>query len=373
MSEKKILVNEPHISSRAKKYVSKALQQGWISSVGPFVEEFETSFAQYIGVAHATTVSNGTAALHLAFAALKLKPGDEVIIPDQTIISCALAPIYLGLTPVFVDVEKDTGNIAVAELEKHITKKTKAILVVHLFGHPADMDAVMSIAKKHNLFVIEDCAQAHGSRYKGKKCGTFGDLATFSFYGNKVLTTGEGGMVVSNNRKYITTVASLKNLSHKKNRRFYHEHIGFNYRMGSLQAALGIANLQDIETNIQKKRRMARTYTKKLNTVSNIVLPTEKDYARSTYWMYNIVLHPSQKYSRKKLIAFLSKKNIDTREYFHPLHKQPILKKYVKKGQVFPNSTYLSKQGLYLPSGLNLEQSEIATVSAAVTEFFTKT
>lgn len=370
MFNKKILVNEPYISERAKQYVRNSLDQGWISSGGPFVDAFEESFAKYLGVKYATSVSNGTAALHLAFAALDLKPGDEVIIPDQTIISCALGPVYLGLTPVFVDVEKDTGNISASELKKHITKKTKAILVVHLFGHTTDMSPIMKIAKRYNLFVIEDCAQAHGSLYKGKKCGTFGDIATFSFYGNKIVTTGEGGMVTTNHKRYIDSVTSLKNLAHKKNRRFYHEQIGFNYRMGSLQAALGMANLEDIDTFIEKKRKMATAYKKLLSGNEHIILPVEKDYAFSTYWMYNIVVKPSKKYSRKKLVEFLRKKNIDTREYFFPLHAQPVLKKFVKTAQFFPNSKFLSKKGLYLPSGLNIQLSEVEAVCNQLNTFF---
>lgn len=368
----RIPVNEPIVSESAKALVNDALDTGWISSAGKYVETFEREFAEYVGVSHAVSCSNGTAALHLALLALDLQPGDEILIPDHTIISCALAALYVGAKPVFVDVETKTGNIDPKKIEAKITNKTKAIMVVHLYGHPVNLDPIIEIAKKHKLLLIEDAAEAHGAEYKGKKVGSFGDVATYSFYGNKIVTTGEGGMVVSSNTEIIEKVRLLKDLAHKTGRRFYHEVIGYNYRLTNLQAALGVAHLREIDHYINKKREMATLYTSLLSDIPDLILPSEESYAFNVYWMYNIVLKESASITRSQLMDALQEKGIDSRTYFFPLHQQPVIKqKYDYPSAEYSNSILLSKQGFYVPSGLAITQEQITLVSDALHEIIT--
>lgn len=361
-----IPVSEPVISPKAKRYVTEALKSGWISSEGKFITAFEQQFAEFLGVKYATTVSNGSTALHLALLSLGIEAGDEVIIPDQTIISCALAAVYIGAKPVFVDVEPDTGNIDPTKIATAITPQTKAIMVVHLFGHPVDLDPILALAKKHRLLVIEDCAQAHGALYKGRRVGSFGDVAIFSFYSNKIITTGEGGMLVTGHRWVIDQANSLKNLAHKTNRRFYHEKIGYNYRLTNLQAALGLANLEDVDLAIAKKRQIAATYQKLLTDLPQLALPGEKSYASSVYWMYNVVLTKKSQITRDKFRALLLEQGVDSRTYFYPLSLQPILKHFTAPAAKFPVGHHLAKNGLYLPSGLSITNSQIQKVSDVI-------
>lgn len=361
-------VNEPIISAKAKKYVTDALDTGWISSAGNYLNKFETAFADYIGVKYATTVSNGTTALHVALDALGITEGDEVIVPDLTIISCAAAVTYLGAKPVFVDVEENTGNLNADLIEAAITRKTKAIMVVDLYGHPADFTKIRKIAKKYNLPIIEDAAEAHGAEYKGKKAGSLGDIATFSFYANKIITTGEGGMVVTNNKDLIEKIKLKKNLSHKPGFRFFHEEIGYNYRLTNLQAALGLGHLEKVEEYIDKKLKLAEFYTKHLEDISCIKLPTQEKYAKSVYWMYNIELLENCPLTREEFMKQLLEKGIDTRTYFYPLHTMPALKKYINKKDTFPISNKLSKRGLYLPSGLAITKSQLKYVIKVIHE-----
>lgn len=366
----KVPVNEPIVSKQAKKYVNEALDTGWISSAGSYIDKFEKDFADYIGVNYATTVSNGTTAIHLALDALGVNKGDEVIIPDLTIISCAAAVVYLGAKPVFVDVEEKTGNIDPDKIEAAITTKTKAIMVVDLYGHPADYTRIKKVAKKYNLPIIEDAAEAHGAEYKGKKAGSLGDIATFSFYANKILTTGEGGMVVTNSKKLIDIVKRKKNLSHMPGKRFFHKEIGYNYRLTNLQAALGLGHLEEIEKFLNKKLETANYYTKHLSKLNSIKLPTQEEYAKSVYWMYNIEITDKCPFSREELMGKLMEKGIDTRTYFYSMHTQPALQKYVKKDQKFPISDKLSKSGFYIPSGLALTKEQMKYVVTAIKQIF---
>ncbi|MEX0895731.1 MAG: DegT/DnrJ/EryC1/StrS family aminotransferase [Patescibacteria group bacterium] len=359
----RIPVNEPIISPLAKNYVLDCLDTGWVSSAGTYITRFEKDFADYIGVKYATAVSNGTTALHLALDAIGLKPGDEVIIPNLTIISCALAPIYLQAKPVLVDVQRETGNLDPKQLESQITKKTKAIMIVHLYGHPVDFDEIKLIAQKYNVPIIEDAAEAHGARYKNQAAGSLGDIACFSFYANKIITTGEGGMVVTNNKKYHEIIELKKNLAHSPKKRFFHEIIGYNYRLTNMQAALGAAHLQEIEAYIQKKRRMVELYNHHLADIPELILPAEKADVQSVFWMYNIRLKQKANTSRDKLMEQLAKKGIETRSYFHPMHMQPILRSYVKKNQKFPISEELASSGFYLPSGLTITENQIKYVA----------
>ncbi len=362
-----IPVNEPLIAPHALTYISDCIKTGWISSSGPYLEKFEHAFATYIGSRFATTTTNGTTALHLALAALGITDKDEVIVPDLTIISCALAPIYLGAIPVFADVNPRTGTIDPSKLESLITKKTKAIMVVHLYGHPADMDPIMSIAKKHHLFVIEDAAEAHGAIYKGKKVGSIGDIGVFSFYGNKIITTGEGGMVISNNEAIIEKARLLKDLAHSPTRRFFHEEIGFNFRMTNMQAALGLAQLEEIDTYIRKKIQMAIRYTELLSDIPYLELPIQEIWATSVYWMYAVRVTQSSPLSRDELRNALLQKGVDTRAFFIPLHKQPVCRNYIHTIDTeYLVSNDLSNRGFYLPSGLAITEEQIKTVSHAL-------
>ncbi|MGD9129917.1 MAG: DegT/DnrJ/EryC1/StrS family aminotransferase [Candidatus Woesebacteria bacterium] len=364
-----IPVNEPIVTKRAIKYVNEALKTAWISSAGKYVEQFEKNFANYLGVKYASSCTNGTTALHLAIRSLDIKKGDEVIMPDQTIISCPLSVIYEQAKPVFVDVEPDTANIDPKLIEEKITAKTKAIMVVHLYGHTADMDPILKIAKKHKLYVIEDASQAHGAEYKAKKAGSLGDIATYSFYGNKIVTTGEGGMVVTNNKKFYDKCNLYKDLGHKVGRRFYHEEIAYNYRLTNLQAALGVAHLEDIDKFIDKKLKMAKLYQKGLKKLNWIRLPAEKNYAKNVYWMYNIILKDNAPFTREEFMSKLKKKGVDTRTYFYPLHRQPVITKLYKYNtHDFPVNNKLSKQGLYLPSGLAITNQQIKKVVETIYE-----
>jgi perosamine synthetase len=365
-----IPVNEPVIPKQAKKYVLDCLDTAWVSSAGTYVSRFEQKFASYIGMKYASTVSNGTAALHIALLMLNIGKGDEVIVPDLTIISCAFAVMYVGAKPVPVDVEAETGNLDPKKIEKAITKSTKAIMVVHLYGHAARMKEIMRIAKKHSLKIIEDAAEAHGGEYRGKKLGSFGDVSCFSFYGNKIVTCGEGGMVLTNNDQLYEQCILLKDLAHKKGRRFFHEEIGYNYRLTNMQAALGLGTLEQIEKSIKRKRSMATLYNKLLSDISFLKLPTESEYTKSVYWMYNIELSKDAPISRDQFMQKLHELGVDTRTYFYPLHAQPVLKKYRIQKHAFPVSMRLSTRGLYLPSGLAITDAQIRTVSKVIHSIF---
>ena len=363
---KTIPVNEPALSPKALQYVTEAVKSGWISSAGSYIKKFEEEYAKWLHIAYASTVTNGTAALHLALAALDVGPGDEVIIPDLTIISCALAVLYTGATPVFIDVDPVTFTLDPTLLEKVITKKTKVIMPVHLYGHPADMDPILKIAKKHHLFVVEDAAESHGALYKGKPVGTLGDIGCFSFYANKIITTGEGGMVVTNNAKLAERMRLLKDLAHSPKQRFYHEMVGFNYRMTNLAAAVGLAQLESVDTYLTKKLWMAETYKKYLQGIPFITLPSEMPWAKSVYWMYAITLTPDAPLSKNDVRKRLLELGVDTRDFFYPMHTQPILKKYEKKKKQYPVSVSASERGFYLPSGLTISESQIRTSADAL-------
>lgn len=365
-----IPVNEPLISKNAKKYIKDCLDTGWVSSAGKYIDEFENAFKNYIGTKFAVTTTSGTTALHLALASASIGPGDEVIIPDLTIISCALAPIYVGAKPVPVDVENKTGNINPRKVEEKITKKTKAIMVVHLYGHPANLEPILKIAKKHKLLVIEDAAESHGAKVKvqnkWKKTGCLGDISCFSFYGNKIITTGEGGMLLTNNTDFFKKALLLKDLAHVPGKRFFHEEVGFNFRITNLQAALGLAQLEEIDNYLAKKRWMAELYTKSLLEINFLELPKEESYAKSVYWMYAPLIKRNSKITRDEFCKKLKTAGIDTRTYFLPLHSQPVLKHYKYNPDEYPVSSDLSRRGFYLPSGLAITEKQIKKVVKAI-------
>lgn len=357
-----IPVNSPFISAEAWSFIKDALGSGWISS-GKYVERFGREFAEYAGCAWGVANCNGTASLHLALSALGVGPGDEVIVPAQTIVSCLNAVLYLGAVPVIVDVDPEIYTLDPTLLASAITTSTKVIMAVHLFGHPCDMDAIYNIARKNGVAVLEDASQAHGALYKGEPCGSFGDLSTFSFYANKLITTGEGGMVCGNDAKLRERLLSLRDLSHIPGQRFHHEVIGYNYRMSNVLAALGCGQMLHKEELLERKLRMARMYEQGLSGILGLVLPTQKSWAQSSYWMYAVrVTGMSRDEFRKKLWDL----GVDTRDFFWSLSEQPMLKNYSVRVLPCPVSEKIAHEGCYLPSGLALTDGEIGEVVKAV-------
>lgn len=361
-----IPVNQPVISPEAKRNVMRALDSGWLSSAGPAVREFETEFARYLGVKHAITVSSGTAALHVALLSLGVGRGDEVIVPAFTMGATWMAVMHTGAKPVFVDCELETYNIDPKLIEQKITKRTRAIMPVHIYGHAADMDAINKIARKHKLSVIEDAAEALGGEYRGRKCGTLSDVACFSFYANKIVTAGEGGMIVTNNAKWAREASRFKDLYHSEKKRFIHEKLGYNFRITNLQAAVGAGELQNINKYLKVKQHMAESYHAGLKNIPGISLPQTLAHVKNTFWMYGILIHKSEfGLSRDQLRDKLKTHVIDTRDFFYAPEDQPVLKKILGR-QTFPNTKYLSQNGLYLPSGLAITEKQIATVIRAI-------
>lgn len=369
-------VNEPLLNGNEKKYLNECIDTGWISSEGPFVRKFEQQMAEYIGKKHAVAVTNGTAALELAIEALGISNGDEVIMPSFTIISCAQAIIKAGAKPVLIDSEFDTFNMRVEDIESKITKSTKAIMVVHIYGLPVDMDPVLVLAKKYNLKIIEDAAEMHGQTYNGKLCGSFGDISIFSFYPNKHITTGEGGMVLMNDTDLLDKCKSLRNLgfSTDPNKRFIHDKLGWNLRMTNLQAAIGVAQLERIEEFVSKKKWIGEMYQNLLSDIEEINLPIkQKHFSDNIYWVFAITLKDSCSKNAKDVMAELSKKGIGNRPFFYPMHQQPVFNnRGLFIGELHPNSTKLYERGFYIPSGMAISEEQIKQVSKVLHEIFTK-
>lgn len=359
-----IPVNRPLVAKNAQKYILDCLKTGWISSAGRYIEKFEKQFAKFCGCKYGVSCTNGTAALHLALSTLGIGRGDEVIIPTFTMIATAFAVVYTGAKPILVDCEEDTYNINPHLIEEKISSRSKAIIPVHLYGHPVNMDPILKLARKYKLYVIEDAAEIHGGKYKGKPAGSLGDIGCFSFYGNKIITTGEGGMIVTNNKKFYEKAKRLKDLAHSPKKRFLHTEIAFNYRMTNLQAALGLAQLEKVKKYLKIKRWMAKEYNEKLAKVKGLILPVEKEYAFNVYWMYAVLVKEKEfGLSCQKLREKLYEEGIDTRGFFIPVHQQPALKKFGwYKGEKYPIAENLSKIGFYLPSGLAINQEQINQV-----------
>ena len=357
-----IPVSEPDISGNEKKYVVDCIETGWISSLGKYVAEFEEKFSRYCDTKYGVAVNNGTSALHLALAAVGIEPGDEVIIPDMTFIATANVIAYLGGKPVFVDSEPKTWNIDASKIEAKITKKTKAIMPVHLYGHPCYMDTISEIAEKHSLYVVEDAAEAHGAEYKGKKVGGLGHVGCFSFYGNKIITTGEGGMCVTNDEELAEKMRLLKDHGMSASKRYWHNVMGFNFRMTNIQAAIGVAQLEKIDSFVEKKRQNAALYASLLKDVKGLTLQAEEKYAKNVYWMYSILVNSGYGMSREKLIEKLKNAEIDSRPFFYPMHEQPI---YATK-EKFPVAEEIAAKGLNLPSSVKLSKSDIERIASAI-------
>lgn len=359
-----IPVNTPLLSGNEAKYLQECIDTQWISSEGPFVKRFEKDFAAYCDRKYGIAVANGSAALDVAVRALDLPKGSEVIMPTFTIISPAASLVTCGLKPVLVDSKMDTWNIDVDQIESKITPKTKAILVVHIYGLPVEMDKIVELANKYNLKIIEDAAEMHGQTYKGQKCGSFGDISIFSFYPNKHITTGEGGMIVTNDDKLLERCQSLRNLCFKKGQRYVHEEIGWNYRMTNLQAALGVAQLEKIDKHIVKKREIGTLYNQLLEPIANdILLPLKKTaYAENIYWVYGILADSQEQ--RDYLIGKLGEAKIGTRTFFWCMHEQPVFKKMgMFNNENYPNAEKLARQGFYIPAGLGITNKQIEEVS----------
>jgi len=360
-------VNSPLFNGNEKKYLNECIDTGWVSSEGPFVKRFENDMAQYVGRRFATACANGSAAIDIAVKALGLKKGDEVIMPSFTIISCAQSLVTQGLIPVFVDSHFDTFNMIVDDIEASITPKTKAIMIVHIFGLTVDVDPILRIAKKFNLKIIEDAAEMHGQEYKQKKCGSFGDISLFSFYPNKQITTGEGGMVLTDSVELDTKAKELRNLCFTANR-FVHEELGWNYRMTNMQAALGVAQLEEIEAIVEKKRYIGNVYNALLKDIDVINLPiAKKDYCENIYWVYAITLKNRCSKTAKEVMEELGELKIGTRPFFYPMHKQPVFKKMgLFLDDYLPNSELLYEKGFYIPSGIALTMAQMEEVSDAM-------
>jgi perosamine synthetase len=353
MTSFKIPIYQPSIGAIEKKYVNDCLDSTWISSKGKYINLFEKEFSHFIGCNYAITVTNGTVALHLALVALGIGPGDEVIVPTLTYISPVNSIAYTGATPVFVDSIKETWQIDTNDVRNKITSKTKAIIAVHLYGHPCDMDKLTQIAKEHNLFLIEDCAEAIGSKYNGKHVGTFGDLATFSFFGNKTITTGEGGMVVTNNETLNDRVIHYKSQGLAKHRQYWHDVIGYNYRMNNICAAIGLAQLEKANDFISRKREIAALY-KSLFKDTSYEFHQESGNVVHSYWMCSILVeNPVQ---RDILGQHLADHGIETRPFFYPVHTMPM---YALKYQNHPIAENLGWRGINLPSYPGLTDNDI--------------
>ena len=360
-----IPVNEPLLDGNEKKYLLECIETGWISSEGPFVKEFEQKFASRVGRKHGIAVTNGTAAIDAAVEALGIGPGDEVILPTFTIISCITQIVRSGATPVLVDSDPITWNMEVGQIEAKITPRTKAIMVVHIYGLPVDMDPVLDIAQRYGLKIIEDAAEMIGQTYKGKPCGSFGDISTFSFYPNKHITTGEGGMIVTDDDVLAETCRSLRNLCFQPQKRFVHERLGWNLRMTNLQAALGLAQLERLDEFVARKRAMGKRYTELLKNLSGVQLPLAKtDYAENIYWVFGLVLNDDLPFDAEEAMRRLAKARIGTRPFFWPMHEQPVLRRMgLFDGVSCPVAGRLARRGFYVPSGMSLTDEQCAIVA----------
>jgi len=370
-SFKKIPVFDFVIGEKEKELINDCLEKSMIGQ-GFYVKEFEKKFSKFVECDYGTTTTSGTTALHLACKTIGLQNNDQVLVSSSTNMASAFAIDYCGAIPIPIDVEKETWQMDVNKIEEKINKNTKAIMVVHLFGHPVDMDPVLKIAKKFNLKIIEDCAEVHGVEYKGKKLGSIGDIAAFSFFANKTITCGEGGMVVTNNKELALKAESLKNLSYGTINKFIHEDIGFNYRLPNISAAMGFAQFLRIEDIFKEKKRIYERYKNNLKNINGIQIPFVREWVtRYIMWVFNICVDPNV-FSRDKLVISLKNKNIETRNAFVPVNKQKVL---IEKYKLFeenscPNANYIMDNGFYLPSGNNISNSDIDFVCEEVIKNF---
>jgi perosamine synthetase len=367
-----IPVNTPVLNGNEEKYVLDCLRSGWISSEGPYVERFEKEFARKIGRKYAIAVSNGSVALDVAIEAIGISKGDEVIMPTFTIISCISQIVRNGGVPVLVDCDERTWNMDVSKLESLITERTKAIMVVHIYGLPVDLDPIIKLCEKYNLILIEDAAEMHGQTYNNRMCGSFGDISTFSFYPNKHITTGEGGMILTDSLHLADKLRALRNLCFQPERRFIHKELGWNYRMSNIQAAIGVAQLERLDEIVLRKREIGSLYSSLLNDIEDIQLPLHStNYADNIYWVFGVVIKDSDSRNAIDLMSDLAKMGVGTRPFFYPMHLQPVFRETgMFFGEKFPVSESICEKGFYLPSGLSLTDEEIIYVVNCLKSLF---
>lgn len=369
MTYEYIPVNIPWITEEDADYVRKAVAEGWISGEGKYVAEFEESMASFCNRKHAIAVSNGSVAIDLVIEALGIGPGDEVIMPSFTIISCLAQILRNGATPVFVDALPDTWNMNVSQVEGLITSRTKAIMAVHIYGLPVDMDPLLEIASRHGIPVIEDAAESHGLKYKDRVAGSMGLVSTFSFYANKNITTGEGGMVLTDDEPFARKVRSLRNLAFLPEKRFVHEELGWNSRMSSLQAALGSSQIRRVASIVERRRALGAFYLESFANLEGLSLPvSEAADSLNDFWVFGMVLDAEHPKSVNLVTEDLEQIGIGTRPFFYPLHRQPVLKKILEDlpDINLPVSEHLGSQGFYIPNGLGMSNSQAERVVEAV-------
>jgi perosamine synthetase len=357
-----IPVAAPVLGDKELEYVTDCIRTGWVSSLGEYVRRFEQQFAAYCGVRYGVATHNGTVGLHLVLAALGIGPGDEVIVPSLTFVATANAVAYTGATPVFVDSEVTSWNIDPMAVASAITPRTRAVIAVHLYGHPANMDPLRNLATEHGLVLIEDAAEAHGAQYKGRRTGSLGDVAVFSFYGNKIITTGEGGMVLSDDVAFIERCYFLENQAKSRENPYWHGEIGYNYRMTNMQAALGVAQMERIDEFIAARIRNADHYNRRLAEVPGITLPPCAEWATNVYWMYTVLIEDAYGRDRGAFMARLHEHGIETRPAFYPLHRLPMY----DRGQQLPVAERIAQRGVNLPSGSALTPAEVGVVCDAI-------
>ena len=362
-----IPVAAPILNGNEKKYVMDCLESTWISSTGEYIDRFEKAFAEFCGTKRAVSCSNGTTALHLALMALGVGPGDEVIVPTLTFVATANAVTYCGARPVFVDCEPESWNIDPNLIAAKITPRTKGIIVVHLFGHPVDMDSVLSLARRHGLFVLEDAAQAHGAEYKGKKIGSLGDVATFSFFGNKIISTGEGGMVVTNDASIADKVNPLKNHGMDPKRHYWHTVVGYNYRMTNVAAAIGLAQIERVDWQISRRREIASWYRDALQDTREMTCQREQQWAKHVWWMFSVVMDDNFSVNRDQVMKNLHERGIETRPFVYPLHMLPPYRKS-SEGEIFPIAERLARGGINLPTWAGLTRNDVGYVCQSLLE-----
>lgn len=363
----RVPVASPLFIGNEKKYVDDCMDSGWISSAGNYVTRFENSFADYCDVKHAIACCNGTVALHVALIALGVEAGDEVIVPTLTFVATPNSVVYCGAQPIFVDSELESWNIDPDKVESKINSRTKGIIAVHLYGHPAEMSALRKIADKHGIFLLEDAAEAVGARCDGKIVGSLGDAAAFSFYANKIITTGEGGMVVTNDDSIAEKVRLLHGQGMDPNRRYWHPVVGYNYRMMNLAAAVGLAQLEAIDRHIELRLRVAAQYREQLDGIAGIRLQSEQRWAQHVYWMFSIVLDPEIWPNRDVVMSKLAEKGVETRPIFYPAHSMPPYQR-ASENEVFPVAELLGANGISLPTWAGMNDSDIQLVCDALVQ-----
>jgi perosamine synthetase len=361
----RIPVSAPAFHGKEREYLLDSFDSTWISSNGPYLQKFEEAFASFCHARHAISCSNGTVALHLSLLGAGVGPGDEVIVPDITFIATGNAAVYCGAKPVFADVDPATWNLDPEAVKKAIGPRTKAIIAVHLYGHPADLEPLSAIAREHGLALIEDAAEAHGAEYKGRRVGAIGDIGTFSFYGNKIVTTGEGGMVVTNNDDLAVKIFQMKGQGQDFKKRYWFPILGYNYRLTNMQAAIGLAQLECIDWHLGERRRVANSYLRLLKDCPFITLPVEKPWAKHAYWMFGVMLNRNARCHRDTVMKRLEEMGIETRPFFYPLHTQPVYKDLKSKNDC-PVADLVASSGLCLPTWAGLGEEQIAEVSSTL-------